>query len=130
LPISVGGEDLIVFEVGEEGDEEEGYNTEDAWVDDDDDDDQSPIPTDSDDEWEDASEGDWAEEMPQASLDGMDEVETNGHLEEELSLVDVNPVGDYGVNKEKCPGFAILETLPDDHPFKSDNANRNAPDWL
>ena len=134
---TVGGEDLIVFEVGEEGDEEEDYNSEDAWVDDDDsDNDQSPIPTDSDDEWEDASEGDSNEEISPASLDGMDEVETtepiatNGHVEEELSPVDVSPVSDYGVNKEKCPGFTILEAVPDDHPFKSDNANRIVPDWL
>ena len=132
--VTVGGEDLIVFEVGED-DEEEDYNTEDAWIDDDDDD-QSAIPTDSEDEWEDASEGDFDEEIPEASLDGMDDVETteavptNGHLEEELSPGDVNPVGDYGVNKEKCPGFDILETVPDDHPFKSDNTNRNGPDWL
>lgn len=127
----VGGEDLIVFEVGEEGDEED-YNSEDSWIDDSDD--QSAIPTESDDEWEDASEGDLDEEIPEASLDGMDEVEmtgavqTNGHLEEKLAPV--NSVGDYEVNQEKCRGFDILETVPDDHPFKSDNTNRNAPDWL
>lgn len=132
---TVGGEDLIVFEVGEGDDEEDYYNSEDGWIDEDDDE-QSPIPTDSEDEWEDASEGDLDEEIPEASLDGMSEVETmeavpmNGHLEEELSPIDVNTVSDYGVNKEKCPGFDILETVPDDHPFKSDNTNRNTPDWL
>lgn len=134
---TVGGEDLIVFEVGEEDDEEDDYNTEDVWMDEDEDDeDHGAILTDSEDEWEDASEGDEDEEIPEASLDGMDEVEMteavppNSHLEEQLSPMDVNTVGGYGVNKEKCPGFDILETVPDDHPFKSDNANRTTPDWL
>jgi hypothetical protein len=34
------------------------------------------------------------------------------------------------LDKEKCSGFDILETVPDDHPFKSDTPVRTSPDWL
>jgi hypothetical protein len=94
--------------------------------------------SDSDDEWEDASEGDMQDdEIPEASLDGMDDVEPlppvaiNGHPEDAPSptVIKTDPL-DSNVNKEKCPGFDILETIPSDHPFKSDNTNRNAGDWL
>ena len=138
----VKGEDLIVFEVDDEEDEEAeevisvvdatepwSYSTQgvDVW-----------FQSDSDDEWEDASEGDMQDdEIPEASLDGMDDVEplppvaTNGHPEDAPSptVIKTDPL-DSNVNKEKCPGFDILETIPSDHPFKSDNTNRNAADWL
>jgi len=123
---TVPGGDLIVFEVGEEGEEE----MDDIWMDD------ESVDSNSEDEWEDASEGDFGDEIPEASLDGMDEVEitepvaTNSHLEEMTSSVYVDTETNYGVNSEKCIGFDILETVPDDHPFKSDIANRNPPDWL
>lgn len=127
---TVSGEDLIVFDVEE--DEEEDYTDEDCWVDTED---ESGMSDNSEDEWEDASEGNSDDEIPEASVDDINEVEmtdqvtANGHLEDE-PLLDVHPAGNYGINKEKCPGFDILETVPDDHPFKSDIPNRNVPDWL
>lgn len=130
------GEDLIVFEVDDEGQEEEVFSVVEAepsgppdlvW-----------LQSDSEDEWEDASEGDMEDdEIPEASLDGMDDPEpfppatTNGHLEDVPSPSVINTdLQDSNVNKEKCPGFDILETIPSDHPFKSDNTNRNVGDWL
>lgn len=128
----VEGGNLIVFEVGEKDEEEfDDIINADAWMD-------CDIASigniDSEDEWEDASEGD--SEISEASLDGMDEVEAtesfamNRLAEEISSSISIDAETNYGVNKEKCIGFDILETVPDDHPFKSDIANRNAPDWL
>jgi len=147
------GEDLIVFE----GDEDEGDEDVDYIVSDDEEDD---IPeefpwmydfggdedaiADGEDEWEDAWEGGMDEDdIPEASVDGMDEVEpapftANGHLESSDALpqlgLDETPTSNEGsgnrFNREKCAGFDILETVADDHPFKSDNTNRNAADWL
>jgi len=131
------GEDLIVFEVDDDEQQEEEVfsvvETEPSgppdlmW-----------LQSDSEDEWEDASEGDMEnDEIPEASLDGMDDIEplppiaTNGYPEDvpSPSVVNTEPQ-DSIVNKEKCPGFDILETVPSDHPFKSDNTNRNGADWL
>ena len=128
----VKGEDLVVFEVGEEDEEEIDDIIEAEWTDD------EFENSASDDEWEDASEGDMTDDnLPEASLDGMDEAEkaeavaTNGPVEESQSPMDVDTnVEEHRFNNEKCPGFEILETVPDDHPFKSDNTNRTGPDWL
>ena len=128
---TVPGGDLIVFEVGEEGEEEmDDVISADDWID------EETVGSNSEDEWEDASEGSFDDEIPEASLDGMDEVEVtepiaiNGHLEEMTSSVHVDTETNYGVNREKCIGFDILEAVPGDHPFKSDIADRNALDWL
>jgi hypothetical protein len=131
----VQGGDLIVFEADEEDDEEmDDIIDAEYWTDDDD---VGAENSDSEDEWEDASEGDMDdEEIPEASLDGMDEVETaepftnNVHFEEVTSSIHIDTETNFGVNKEKCPRFDILETVPDDHPFKSDAANGMTPDWL
>ena len=139
----VKGEDLIVFEVNEEDEDEEMDDIVDAgyWVDDDgevtwNDSDNS------DEEWEDASEGDMATEIPEASLDGMEEIQspeptnTNGHLDVDnlASPVEVTPLSvdasEWGIDKQKCPGFDILENVPDDHPFKSDGPGSPGREWF
>jgi hypothetical protein len=126
----VKGEDLIVFEVDDEN-EEEVDDIEAEWTDD------EFENSASDDEWEDASEGEVADALSEASLDGMDEVEptegvvTNGNVEEFPSPMDVETaVKGNRFNNEKCPGFEILETVPNDHPFKSDNPSRTGNDWI
>jgi len=130
----VKGEDLIVIEADDEseGDTEDYDNwfAEEISLD----------GSDSDDEWEDASEGDLEDELPEASLDGMDEIDTsepiitNGPPEEMSVVIDSSPVTreshELNVNREKCPGFDILEDVPDDHPFKLDYPSRRSADWL
>lgn len=138
-------EDLIVFEDDEDdedGDEDLGYNTRfvDVW---------EGAHEQSEDEWEDASEGDMDvdNEIPEASLDGMDDespsqdkaetqnVVTNGIAENIPSSLEVSQLGtesrEWQIDREKYPAFDVLETVPDDHPFKSDNINANpGRDWL
>ena len=133
------GEDLIVFEVDDEDDEEEVFSVVEAepWTE------SEQLETDwpqsdSDDEWEDASEGDMLDdEIPEASLDGIDSVEpippvaTASHVKNAPSptTIKTDPDNSY-VGKDKCLGFDILETVPSDHPFKSDNKTRSGADWL
>lgn len=126
---------LILIEEDEE-DEEDVESIDVMGVDD--------VDGDDEDEWEDASEG-TDEEIPQASLDGMSDVECP---EEEMN--DVNGIthdvpsptseipDTIGVpattasqlDQEKCAGFDILETVPDDHPFKNDVPLRTSPHYL
>lgn len=142
--VVVKSEELIVFE-GDEEEDEEGdvqsidmsgrgeFNEDDEEA------------TDDEDEWEDASDED-EEEISHASLDGMSDVEpteeevgdVKGNLDEIPSeeilpvpaIVDVPETNTSQLDKEKCAGFDILETVPDDHPFKSDTPVRTSPEWL
>jgi hypothetical protein len=136
----VKGEDLIVFEGSDdEEDDEMGSVIEMGdWIDNGEGEEEGWVDSDSDEEWEDASEGDMTD-IPEASLDGIDDAvphaptNTNGHIDV-LSPVEM-PVGtethEWEINKDKCPGFAILETVPDDHPFKSDRGDAtHGRDWL
>lgn len=139
----VKAEDLLVFEVNDEDQDEEMDDIVDAdyWVDNDGEVTWNDSDV-SDEEWEDASEGDMDTEIPEASLDGMDEVQspehtnTNGHLDvdELASPMEIAPVSvevsEWRIDKEKCPGFEILEDVPDDHPFKSDSPGSPPREWF
>jgi hypothetical protein len=137
-------EELILFEEDDE-DEEDVESIEMMGVEDVD------VVSDDEDEWEDASEG-TDEEIPQASLDGMSDVESPEEEEDE-AMNDVNgltpdlpsPTAEIptvpdtiGVpettasqlDQEKCAGFDILETVPDDHPFKNDVPTQTSPSYL
>jgi hypothetical protein len=152
--VLVKAEDLIVFE-GDD-DEEEGESVTEAqeWIDEGDAEDLWGASDISDDEWEDATQGDMDVDIPEASLDGIDYVTENFTPTETAKVdplntsdqvdipsldvqspVDMAPVAveipDSGIDKEKCPGFAILETIPSDHPFKSDYESvQHGRDWL
>ena len=138
--VVVKSEELIVFE-GDEEDEEgdvemiEGEDFEDEQDE-----------TDDEDDWEDASEGDEddEDEIPQASLDGMSDVEPiteegidiNGNMDDLVEmpavpgLVAVPETNASQLDKAKCVGFDILETVPDDHPFKIGIPVRTSPEFL
>jgi hypothetical protein len=141
----VKGEDLIVFEVDDDEEEEdemeniidaedwlEDVTAEGVWEDE---------SNDSDEEWEDASEGDMDVDIPEASLDGIDDemplvpVDPNPDLDGPSSPMDIAPVTtdtrEWGITTEKCPRFDILEIVPSDHPFKTDNVNSNqGREWI
>lgn len=138
--VTAKAEDLIVFEDDE--DEEEGVIDAEGWMGD-----EGEIwfdGFDSEDEWEDASEGDMDVDIPEASLDGMDDepvneeqpIDTNGSVEQPSSPMEVtqisNEAREWQIDRDKCPAFDILEIIPDDHPFKSDNvdADNRGRDWL
>lgn len=137
------GEDLIVFEGSDDEDEDDedmgstidsvlgGFGPGGRIM---------VVSDNSDEEWEDASEGDMDVDMPEASLDGMDDVvspqpvDVNGQVDV-VSPVDLGPIGneahEWGIDTDRCAGFAILETVPDDHPFKSDRGgSTHGRDWL
>ena len=143
----VRGEDLIVFEVDNDDDEEdEMENIIDAedWLDDATGEVWEDESNDSDEEWEDASEGDMDVDIPEASLDGKDDdLPPIISIDADIPLGDTSspspiditdPTGntrEWGIETEKCPRFDILETVPSDHPFKNDNVNANqAREWL
>ena len=134
----VKGEDLIVFEVDDNDEEDEMENIIDAedWLDDATAEVWEDESNDSDEEWEDASEGDMDLEVPEASLDGKDDdlpspnqADSNGHVDDTASPIEISPPSsdtrEWGIATEKCPRFDILEEVPHDHPFKSDNVNFN-----
>lgn len=141
----VKGEDLIVFEVDDNDDEEDGMeNIIDAedWLDDATAEVWEEESNDSDEEWEDASEGDMDVDIPEASLDGRDDdlspqipVDADIHVNDTASPIGIaHPTIDtreWGTETEKCLRFDILESIPSDHPFKSDNVNSNqGREWL
>jgi hypothetical protein len=129
----VKAEELILFEEGDE-DEEDVESIDIMGVED--------VDAMSDDE--DASEG-TDDEIPQASLDGMSDVESPEEEDEEMKDVngidhdlpsptaEIPPVPEptaSQLDREKCAGFDILETVPDDHPFKNDVPTRTSLDYL
>jgi hypothetical protein len=138
-------EDLIVFE-DDDDDEDNGYDE--AWAEVQRDW-EPTFDVNEDDEWEDASEGDVdvGDDIPEASLDGMDvespndekseaqEAPANG-VSENMSLsVELSQLGtshrEWQMDRDKCPAFDILETVPEDHPFKSDSdSGERGRDWL
>jgi len=140
----VKSEELIVFE----GDEDEGEEGDVEMIEEEDFGEDEEEATDDEDEWEDASEGDEEDEedeIPQASLDGMsdvepttaeEEIEVNGNIDDLIempavpSLVGVPETNASQLDKEKCASFDILETVPDDHPFKSDTPVRTSLEFL
>jgi hypothetical protein len=135
------GEELIVFEGSDDEDDEDMDSAVNSlWTD------IGPgghivVASDnSDEEWEDASEGDMDVDIPETSLDGMDDVvspeplDANAHVDVPSS-VDIGPADneahEWGINTDKCAGFAILETVPDDHTFKADRSeSTHGRDWL
>lgn len=125
-------QDLLVIESeGSEGDDDDAYE----WFSDDMD---MSDGSGSEDEWEDTSEGEDVENLPEASLDGMTDVEksesvvSNGDAEE--MTIDKSPATsspfELTINADNCPRFDILEIVPDDHPFKSDSPGRQLSEWL
>jgi hypothetical protein len=123
---TVKGEDLVVFEPDDDDGEGDWDYEDDVshWSDED-----------SDEEWEDAMDDD----IPEASLDGMDDIDesptdatpvsVNGNNESmpvdvpvDVPQVNLNSIlsDAIGLNKEKCAGFDILAEVPNDHPFRSD----------
>lgn len=140
----VKGEDLIVLEVDNDEEEDEMENIIDAedWLDD-----VAAVvwedeSNDSDEEWEDASEGDMGVDIPEASLDGIDNevhplvpVHASTDLEDPSSPMGIAPPTvdtlEWGITTEKCSRFDILEVVPSDHPFKSDNVNTDqGREWI
>jgi ubiquitin-conjugating enzyme E2 O len=140
----VKGEDLIVFEVDNDDEEDEMENIIDAedWLDDVTAEVWEDESNDSDEEWEDASEGDMDVDIPEASLDGIDDevhplvpVHASIDLEDPSSPKGIAPPTadtlEWGIKTEKCARFDILEVVPSDHPFKSDNVNTNqGREWM
>jgi ubiquitin-conjugating enzyme E2 O len=164
--VTVKAEDVIVFE-GDSDEEEDDLPIFDSddWIDDDegfDEEEDEEIENEneneneneqdnhnSEDEWEDASSA--SDEIPEASLDAMSDVEqaehaqpvtVNGHIEPEWTQMDsVEPVAiqetaveepaiEPTTQDERYPRFDILESVPSDHPFKSDNPRRSGGEWL
>jgi ubiquitin-conjugating enzyme E2 O len=138
-------DDLIVF--GDDDEESDHVMDAEGWVDEDGD-----IwfhgSDDEEDEWEDASEGDMDVDIPEASLDASDdEAQTedkaeindavlNGVPKEEPPIPPEimqsgNEPREWQINRDKCPAFDILETVPDDHPFKYDTVDGDrGREWL